>query len=461
MIPRSDYSAADVPFGRDKAIWGPPTQVAATTDSGRIVRPERAGAQQRTSWFRVLPWLSLASGSVEKSQRLGAIDAVRGAAMLFVFLAHFTSVYLWRTEARELASYLATLSMIASPTFVIVSGMMVGFFAATNPAGFHDLRIKLLDRGVFLLVVGHLLLAIAVTRAPSSFAAAYLTSFITDAIAVSIIVAPWLMTALDATTRIATAASVFLVNWLVIVQWHPAAAGLVLVKRYLVGTVSGPGSREVLVFPVFPWVAAYLAATVLGELVGKMYANGDRKGAHQLLARIGGVSFLVAGLIDGATDGLRSAHAGLAGLGWSPTWFLAMYQKFPPGPVYLGFFGGAGIVLLAAILEIDRRGAFPRVMNKLRQLGRASLFAFIAQYALYVAVLGRLHPPYTPLWPVFFVFSIIVLVQGAAAWDRHDGNRFFTVGLASLLRRNAPRIYSSAAGRSEARVFASRSGARK
>jgi uncharacterized membrane protein len=415
MIPRPHYPPADGPFGRDNA------------------------------------------GSAEESQRFGSIDAVRGAAMLFVFLAHFTSVYLWKTGERELAGYLGTVGMIASPTFVIVSGMMVGFFATTNPVGFRILRIKLFDRGLFLLLAGHVLLAIAVTNASSGFAGAYRVSFITDAIAVSIMVAPWLITAIETTPRIAVAASVFFLNWLVIVQWHPAAAGLVLAKRYLVGIAGGTGAWEVVVFPIIPWFVGYLAATVLGELVGKLYANGDQKGAHQLLARIGGVSFLVAGMIDGATDGLRSAHAGLAGLGWSPTWFLAIYQKFPPGPVYLGFFGGAGIVLLAAVLEIDRRGAFPGVMNKLRQLGRASLFAFIAQYALYVGVLGRLHLSYTRSWPLFFLFSVIVLVQGAAAWDRHDGNRFFTVGLPSLLRRNGPRIRSIAAGRGEAGTFASQS----
>ena len=404
--------------------------------------------------------LSLASGCSEKPKRFGSIDAVRGTAMLFVCIAHFTAIYLWRTGARELASYLGTVGMIASPTFVIVSGMMVGFFAATNPGAFRDLRLKLLDRGVFILVVGHLLLAITVTRTSSGLAQAYRTSFITDAIAVSVIVAPWLMTALEATPRIAVAASVFLLNWLVVVQWHPAAIGLVTLKRYFVGTPSGPDSLETLIFPVIPWFAAYLAATVLGELVGKMYASGDRKGAHLLLARIGGVSVLIAGVIDAATDGFRRAEAGLVGVDWNPMFFFAIYQKFPPGPVYLGFFGGAGIVLLAVILEIDRRGEFPRVMSQLRQLGRASLFVFIAQFALYVALLGRLHLSYTPLWPVLFVFSIIALMQGAAVWDRYDGNRFLTVGLTSLLRRNTSPIRSTAAGRSDASSFASLHGPR-
>lgn len=403
------------------------------------------------------PALSLASVSSEKPERFGSIDAVRGTAMLFVCLAHFTGTYLWRTGARELASYLTTIGMIASPTFVIVSGMMVGFFATTNPVRFRDLRIKLLDRGVFLLTVGHLLLAITITRSASGFAGALRASFITDAIAISIMVAPWLMTALRSTPRIAIAAGVFLLNWVAVVQWHPAAAGLVMVKRYLVGIPSGASSEEILAFPVIPWFTIYLAATVLGELLGKKYASGDRKGAHLQLARIGGLSILIAGVIDAATDMLRRANASS---GWNEMFFFAIYQKFPPGPVYLGFFGGAGIVLLAAILEIDRRGAFPRVMNELRQLGRASLFAFIAQYALYVDLLGRLQLSYTPLWPVLFVISIVVLTRGAATWDRYNGNSFLTVGIASLLRRRSPDACSATIRHSDAIVLDSQSSRR-
>jgi uncharacterized membrane protein len=398
--------------------------------------------------------LSLASAYSEKPARLGSIDAVRGTAMLFVCLAHFTATYLWKTGARELSGYLGTIGMIASPTFVIVSGMMVGFFAATYPGAFRDLRIKLLDRGVFLLAVGHLLLTITIARSTSSFAGAYHTSFITDAIAVSIIVAPWVMTALTSKRRIAVAASVFVLNWLAVVAWHPAAAGLVM-KRYLVGIPSGPSGAEILAFPVIPWFAVYLAATVLGELVGRLYASGDRQGAHQLLARMGGVFFLIAGLIDGATDVLRHVHTGID---WNEMFFFAIYQKFPPGPVYLGFFGGAGILLLAGILEIDRRGAFPGVMNELRPLGRASLFAFIAQYALYVALLGRLRLSYTPFWPVLFVFSIIVLARGAATWDRYNCNRLLTVGIAFILKRNSSRSQSAVIRYSEASTLGSQRG---
>lgn len=424
------------------------------THSAGVARPEPRIRIVEPTIPPAVSTLSLASQASEKRKRIGSIDAVRGIAMIFVCLAHFTGIYLWSTGARELASYLGAVGMIASPTFVVVSGMMVGFFSATNPTAFRELRIKLLDRGMFLLLVGHLVLAITVTRSLAGFGATYRSSFITDAIAVSIMVAPWLMTELEAAPRLAIAASVLLLNCIAVVQWHPAAAALVNVKRYMVGIPSGSAADEFLGFPVIPWFAAYLVATVLGELVGKRYEGGERKGAHQLLARIGFFSFLLAGLVDWATDGLRRAHVGSD---WSPTFLLAIYQKFPPGPVYLGFFGGAGIMLLAAVLEIDRLGALPRLMDKLREVGRASLFTFIAQYALYVALMGRLHLPYTPLWPLLFLISLVILSRGAATWDRYNGNRFLTVGLVFVLRGKLQRARSGA-GRNDGSLFVSEPG---
>jgi len=74
-------------------------------------------------------------------------------------------------------------------------------------------------------------------------------------------------------------------------------------------------------------------------------------------------------------------------------------------------------------------------MNRLRQVGRASLFSFIAQYVVYVTALARLRLYYSPLWPVLFICSILFLIRVAGVWDRHNGNRLFTVGLLPLIAR--------------------------
>jgi hypothetical protein len=380
---------------------------------------------------------------------VGSIDAARGAAMLFVFLSHFTAAYFWPDGPFEVASYLATASMVASPTFVVVSGMVIGFLAVTDPSGFPTLRIKLLDRGVFLLIVGHFLLVLTEGPTFAHFGHAYSTSFITDAIAVAIIVGPRLLTAFSSRRRFLLAMCLFLLDWVTIVAWHPAGAGLTAVKVYLIGTSSITDGAASQVFPIVPWIAVYLAATVLGEQIGRLYAAGKQKAAQEMLARVGLFSFVIGSVSYTAISIVRRAGASDGEFSGSLLSFLSIYQKFPPGIVYLTFFGGAGIVMLAVILELDRRAMFPWIMNRLRHLGRASLFAFIAEYALYRAFLARLDLPYSRVWPVLFVISVIALVWAANVWDRHGANRFLTVGIKAIARRNDRRRASEIGRKSD------------
>src|SRR5437899_12729419 len=95
------------------------------------------------------------------SRRVASIDAARGTAMLFVCLAHFTNSYFFPIGQENIGRNLVAIGMVASPTFVTVSGLVAGFLAVTRRNSFADLRRKLIDRGLFLLVVGHLLLPFA------------------------------------------------------------------------------------------------------------------------------------------------------------------------------------------------------------------------------------------------------------------------------------------------------------
>jgi uncharacterized membrane protein len=68
----------------------------------------------------------------------------------------------------------------------------------------------------------------------------------------------------------------------------------VLAKHYLVGILSPADAAVTLPdFPVIPWFAVYLAATVIGERVGKCYVRGSRRESHLLLIKIGLPSFVI------------------------------------------------------------------------------------------------------------------------------------------------------------------------
>src|SRR5690349_4041602 len=98
------------------------------------------------------------------SLRLAALDAARGIAMLLVCTSHFIDVYGNTLQPdNPIVNLVLTLTKVATPTFVLVSGILLGYFHAKQE-NFSRLRIHLLDRAIFLITVGHLLMA-------SSFAA--------------------------------------------------------------------------------------------------------------------------------------------------------------------------------------------------------------------------------------------------------------------------------------------------
>jgi len=381
-----------------------------------------------------------ASTSSYKSARLESLDAARGAAMLFVCMAHFADSYLYVAGAGVAGADLASVGMLASPTFVAVSGMVTGLLLVTRRKSFPHFRRKLVDRGIFLLLVGHPVLAFMGVLAGTGFYNAYRVGYITDAIAIAIIIGPWLATTLSQRSRLLLASAIFTVDWCAILFWSRGAGTSALARHYLVGLLN-PADVGVnfQAFPVIPWVAVYLVGTVIGERVASYYLRERQREGHLLLAKIGLASFSFGAtgkvglmLIRHSVPNFAQAHPNLMIL-------LSSYQKFPPGPIYICLYAGAGLLLVSGVLEAGRRGIQTAVLNQLRQIGQASLFTYIAEFYLYGVLIRRLRLAYTPLWPLLFFISVAVVLAVAVAWNSMEGNRFLTVGLAPFLERNARR----------------------
>ena len=367
------------------------------------------------------------------SSRVGSIDAARGAAMLFVCLAHFSGAYFFDAGAGDTGEYLILIGMLASPTFVTVSGLVAGFLAVTRSGSFVQLRQKLIDRGLFLLVVGHVVLALTGAFAGRGFVHAYKVGYITDVVGFAVILGPWLVSVLKARLRIILAAGVFVSSWIAVFFWEPSGGIAAAAKHHLIGfpDLANSTSGD---FPIFPWFAVYLAGTVIGERLGEYYRSKRQHVGHMMLARLGAIALTLGVAAKVALHVIRAGSPALERVHPVLMFSVSSYQKFPPGPVYLVLFGGAGMLLVAAILEAGRRGMQPFFLNQLRQIGLASLFIYIVQFYVYVVVLRSLRLPYTPFWPLLFLFSIVFLAKAAAVWNAREGNRFLTVGVAALLR---------------------------
>src|SRR5690349_21322580 len=85
-------------------------------------------------------------------QRLEAIDAARGCAMLLACLAHIKDHFGSHSLLYEWISYP---TRIGTPTFLLLSGFIIGHLSRADPHG--KIRLTLIDRAIFLLTIVHLL----------------------------------------------------------------------------------------------------------------------------------------------------------------------------------------------------------------------------------------------------------------------------------------------------------------
>jgi amino acid adenylation domain-containing protein len=365
---------------------------------------------------------STAKGS--STSRLGAVDAARGTAMLLVFLAHFADAYLAPAGDRTLL-FLARFTMLASPTFMVVSGMMLGLLHATQGERFPAIRDRLTGRALFLLLVGHPLVALAFLGVDADVRHLVL---ITDAIAVSLLVGTRLVTRMGARQRLLLGALLFMASWVAALASHPPVGSTlhVLQATFL-------GTREPLPrtwnFPLVPWLGVYLAGSALGQRLGESVRAGDRAGGMALVRRVGAWC-LAAGLLGAALRTLLRVTQ----LGDSTAWLggavalTTPWQKYPPGPTYLLFYAGCGLLLLVGLDAAEARGLLGRYRAWAERMGRHSLFTFLLQFVLYFGLLAPLGLPFTRAWPLLFVATVLVIGTAVAAWERSGYGRWLTVG---------------------------------
>jgi uncharacterized membrane protein len=375
------------------------------------------------------------------TSRHAFIDVTRGAAMLFVLFSHFGFTY-FPNQQDLLPQAMKLIGMVSTPTFIIISGTLVGFLYRTRGDGFGSIRVMLADRGIFLLTVGHLLIL-------GSHIAFYTSRFvsITDTVGVCMIVGPWVVTRIRPRERLFLSLAVYSISWLVTLAWHPHGVALNATKETLFGSVETVSHAVYFgyAFPLLPWFSVDLAASVLGERLGALYLRGDRRSMERLLARIATIGLATAVALHAAFRGLGHLAPDNT-LGFAAHILGSPLQKTPPAPVYLLFYGSLGLSLVLACHALERRAVMPALIHRAAAMGQTSFVVFVLQFFVYFTLLMpvRNHLPYAA-WPAYFIGSVVVILLPAFAWHRRAYNRFLTIGLRRLceghaLGRQRPRI---------------------
>lgn len=370
--------------------------------------------------------------------RLTTIDAARGAAMLFVFLAHFADIVVVSPTTRFYREQLEHIGMIASPMFLIVSGVVLGFLAVSRRADYRAVRYRMIDRSLLLLTIAHVLIAVANMprlRHPSD---AWRMVFITDTIAMCALLGCALIRVVPSRYRVWWSAVSYVLTWAVIICWQP----LDLQTRFLKDLVFGPFSQEswAYVVPLLPWFSVYFAASTIGEKLARSSREHSTRDLSTRLIRLG-VWAIFAGLAMKCCY-LALLRLHMLGTGAAIEVFHLLtgpFAKIPPSPDYLAIYGGAGLALLGLLIGHAEKGQFAPLMSWLALIGRNSLLVFIVQYYVYFVLLHAIPRPPVISWPILFAASVAGIVATAWWWDARDGNRYLTIGLAWIVRhRDAP-----------------------
>lgn len=357
-----------------------------------------------------------------KKKRIEVIDAGRGAAMLFVFLSHFAEFYFGYHGKTRLLETVFNITMIASPSFMLISGSMLGYLYRSNPGGYSRIREKYIDRGLFLLIVAHVLIFIIMMPYLAYNGHNYKMLFITDTIGFSMIAGSWLLPRLRPSLRLVLSAVLFLASWIAVVELSGSHQHLLFWMEPLTGNLTHQWYD---VFPLLPWFALFMSGTVIGERISVYFHNNQLKDMDKMLLKtaisvMGVFVFLQVIKTILRIKGLEVDRGYLGAL-------LFHGRKNPPGLSYMIFYGGSGLFMLYVLAVMIRRRVLSAFIDFLRMIGRNSLFVFILQYFFLISLNVLLRPCWTPLWPLLFLSESLMVVLLTWFWDSKGYNRLLTI----------------------------------
>lgn len=380
---------------------------------------------------------------LSNSKRVTAIDATRGLAMLAVCVAHFGEDIL---DLRRTLGYgFINFGHIATPLFLLLSGTIVGHLTSVTRESRARFSARLIDRGIFVMVVGHLLLAAgyanSLVRHHTWSASLFRSIYITDVIGLGLCISGLLWLRLEPTRRSLMAASMglYALSWTIAMLNNQFPSALRLPMAIIFGAADTTGMGIEYAVPVLPYLAIILAGQALGQFASPKLSDSQNQlklGKKLLWWGVCATTLALGIKIGWSIVQPGTGNALLTTLNMT----LSPVQKIPPGPNYLLFYGGAGIALLGLVLIVAARSVATRLIDSLAVVGRASFGLFVFQFFMYAVVIAGLPPPVRAnQWWLCLTMSIIVLWCVAAVWDHINGNRWFTVGLRPiLLKRLAP-----------------------
>lgn len=361
--------------------------------------------------------------------RIAAIDAARGVAMLLVCASHIKHHFI--ETAPAIHWLLLSITRMATPTFLLLSGFVIGHLLRSSARG--NVGVTLIDRGLFLLLVAHLLMGIPqLPQTESGMAWMFARVEITDVIAISLFIAV-AVRALSWPVLLTAGVALCVLSWPVAMLFEPQTEPLKTLSAVLFHTPSEHAAS--IEAPVVAYAGVFLIGMALsGRHAAGLAAHAVERVAPSLL-KLAVASFAVVALGILAWHFLKDA---LPAAARSPELEVLLRgtldprSKWPPSPAYLVFYGGAGLLLTGLMLRGRPTALFAPLVRRASVIGRASLMCFVLQNWLFFGLpvwLGFDHFTSVPFWFAYLAASVAILYGLSRKWDEARGNRFLTVGL--------------------------------
>jgi hypothetical protein len=346
--------------------------------------------------------------------------------MAFVALSHFS----WTLEHTRpgLAELLEDVAMIASPTFLLLSGAMLGLLQLRRKDGLPLLASRLFHRGLFVLVVGHLMIsgASALTHDLPYWSVVLDRVYITDVVGICLMLLPRLTVQRGVGTLLTIGIALYLCALLVGYLWQPTRAGSVVVEQIFFGA-HGHAGRQLMDFasPIVPYVGVYIAGIGLGSYIDKV-AGGSIESREAW--RIVGVAVTMLFIAVCAKAVFMLAHVDLqTRVGAVVHELTSPFQKLPPSPAYLMTFAGLGVLALCGFFWMERHASRALPLRAFAVLGQCSFFVFILQFYIFGPMSDHPDAFGGRFWWLSYLGAMAVIGCLALAWRRARGNRLFDI----------------------------------
>ena len=360
-----------------------------------------------------------------KGVRVAALDTLRGALLILILVTHGFALVAVAGMTSTSREAIEVLFGVATPSFVLISGTLFGFFLGSRDdlaRVFRGYR----KRAFLFFGLGHLLLAAELYpvygAATGSFLRFYLSRwYITDTLGVAFLLMPALLPSLRPRYRVALGVALLVASRIdVVLPWARSPQALVVHQVFFGRLIASP-RMSFDCYPLIPIIADFMVGSFIGDRLAlalgpaftQRYTINDfiseTRGWAVRLALLSAVLCGGWALLASRLHGHRVLQA-----------ILYPDRSFSLFPAYLAWYLVAlGFLLryLGGQQRAGRRSA--PVTWGLGLLGRRSLFVFVAQYFVVQTlptVLGHRWMSLRGLLE-FLPFAVAAVFVAALAWD--------------------------------------------